>query len=240
MLRINLAAVLSLPTLFMEEGLGNEVARVGWVSRLERVGRDFQFHYQFDLSIPPLTNEEIYDMSAELGIADFEFSRNHWSIKHTDLMYHILKRELANRPQPSVFQLSTAPVDPSLVSIMMPFLRDFDQVHASVRAAIEALGHRCERVDNFWLHAHIMQDIVELICTSNVVICDLSTKNPNVFYEAGIAHTLGKEVILITQSMDDVPFGLRALRCVTYLNNGEGCARLSAAISGRLQQVMSV
>lgn len=238
--QIHLTAVFSLPTLFMEEGLGNQIARVGWVSRLERAGRNIQFHYQFDQNIPPLTNEEIYNMSAELGIGDFEFSRNHWSIKRADLMYHILRREIANRPQPNVFQLSTTPVNPNLVSLMMPFSREFDQVHASVRAAIEALGHRCERADNFWQHAHIMQDIVELICTSSVVICDLSTKNANVFYEAGIAHSLGKEVILITQSIEDVPFDLRALRCVTYLNNGEGCQRLAADISARLQHVMGV
>ena len=94
-----------------------------------------------------------------------------------------------------------------------------------------------QRADNFWLHAHIMQDIIELICTSKVIICDLSGKNPNVFYETGIAHTLGKEVILITQHIDDVPFDLRALRFITYLNNEEGRARLAADILARLATV---
>ena len=59
-----------------------------------------------------------------------------------------------------------------------------------------------------------MHDILELISTSKVIICDLSGKNPNVFYEAGIAHTLGKEVILITQHESDVPFDLRPLRYI--------------------------
>jgi hypothetical protein len=67
-----------------------------------------------------------------------------------------------------------------------------------------------------------------------VVVCDLSGKNPNVFYEAGIAHTLGKEVILITQSMDDIPFDLKALRCITYHNNGEGQAKLAADVVNRI------
>ena len=82
-----------------------------------------------------------------------------------------------------------------------------------------------------------MHDIIELICTSKVVICDLSGKNPNVFYEAGIAHTLGKEVMLITQNMEDVPFDLRALRCITYLNNQEGCDHLAKEVVARLQRV---
>ena len=55
-----------------------------------------------------------------------------------------------------------------------------------------------------------------MICKSSVVVCDLTGKNANVFYEAGIAHSLGKDVILITQSADDVPFDLRHLRYIPY------------------------
>lgn len=235
---IDIKSVLSLPTLFMQEGLGSEEARIGWLSRIEQTGRDCHFHYQFDLEIPALTNAEIADGAAELGIDDWEFSRNHWAIKRADLNYFLLKRELRNRVQPTVFQLSERPINPNLVSLMMPFSSEFDLVHTGIRTAIQALGFECERADNFWLHHSIMQDIIELICTSRVVICDLSQKNPNVFYEAGIAHSLGKEVILITQNMDDVPFDLRALRCITYLNNGEGCDRLAADISTRLRTLM--
>ena len=82
-----------------------------------------------------------------------------------------------------------------------------------------------------------MQDIVELICTSKVVICDLSNKNANVLYEAGIAHTLGKEVILITQNIDDVPFDLRAFRWIRYLDNQEGRSKLAAEVVARLKTI---
>ena len=54
------------------------------------------------------------------------------------------------------------------------------------------------------------------------MIADCTGRNPNVFYEIGIAHTLGRDVILITQNEADVPFDLRHLRYVQYLNNGEG------------------
>ena len=64
------------------------------------------------------------------------------------------------------------------------------------------------------------------------------TGNTNVFYEAGIAHTLGKnEVILITQSHDDVPFDLRRLRYLHYLNNNEGRAKLAEDILERVQAI---
>ncbi len=92
---------------------------------------------------------------------------------------------------------------------MMPFSAGFDGVYAALGAAAEAVGKKCQRADDIWNHDAIIQDVVSLICKSSVVICDLTGKNANVFYEAGIAHSLGKDVILNTQSADDVPFDLR-------------------------------
>jgi hypothetical protein len=72
---------------------------------------------------------------------------------------------------------------------------------------------------------------------SCVVICNCTGRNPNVFYEIGIAHTLGREVILITQIEGDIPFDLRHLRYVRYLNNGEGLNTLSARLQPRLSDL---
>ncbi len=54
------------------------------------------------------------------------------------------------------------------------------------------------------------------------------------FYEAGISHTLGKHVIPITQSADDIPFDLRHHRYLLYLNNGEGLSVLQHKLSERI------
>lgn len=94
------------------------------------------------------------------------------------------------------------------------------------------------RADNFWENHYVIQDIVNLIARARIVICDLSNRNSNVFYEAGIAHALGKEVILIAQSDGDVPFDLRHLRYVKYLNNAQGLAALSEAISSRIRTLL--
>jgi hypothetical protein len=82
-----------------------------------------------------------------------------------------------------------------------------------------------------------MDDVINLLWRARVVIADLTGKNPNVFYGTGIAHTLGREVIQITQSMDDVPFDLRSIRTVTYLNNGEGRDDLRTRVSARLADI---
>ena len=93
-------------------------------------------------------------------------------------------------------------------------------------------------IENAAENAAIIQDVVALIDRSRIVVCDCSGRNPNVFYEAGIAHTLGREVILITQSEHDIPFDLRHLRYIRYLNNAEGRALLAQALQNRMQTIL--
>jgi hypothetical protein len=73
---------------------------------------------------------------------------------------------------------------------------------------------------------------------SRVVVCDCTGRNPNVFYETGIAHTLGREVILITQNEHDIPFDLRHLRHIRYLDNTEGRGALTEALQARMQTIL--
>ncbi|RRD07380.1 hypothetical protein EII34_02550 [Arachnia propionica] len=81
--------------------------------------------------------------------------------------------------------------------------------------------------------------MLSLIWRSRFVLADLTGKNPNVFYETGIAHSVGRRTILITQSMADVPFDLQGLRVLHYLDNEEGRHRLSQGITDRLRTLMT-
>jgi uncharacterized protein (DUF4213/DUF364 family) len=117
---------------------------------------------------------------------------------------------------------------------MMPFASSFDGVYAAIGAAATVCGMTVQRADNVWGHSTIIQDIFELIYKSYIVVCDFTGQNPNVFYETGIAHTLGKHVIPIVQNMSDLPFDLRHHRCIVYLNNREGLADLEKKLSDRI------
>ncbi len=121
---------------------------------------------------------------------------------------------------------------------MMPFDSRFDKVYATIQATAQAMKMQCLRADNIWKHDTIIQDIVSLINSSRIIVCDCTERNPNVFYEVGIAHTLGRQVILITQSKADIPFDLRHLRYVTYLNNSEGRAVLAKRVGQRIQTLL--
>ena len=136
---------------------------------------------------------------------------------------------------PKFFKLPKKSVDQSLVSVMMPFSKDFQGVYDAIRSACASANLNCQRVDEVWNNSEIVQDIFELIFTSAIVIADFSQRNPNVFYEVGIAHTLGKEVIPIAQTDGDIPFDLHHHRVLLYHNNNEGRGELKEGLSTRLQ-----
>ena len=134
---------------------------------------------------------------------------------------------------PAVFEVPDDGVDPKLISVMTPFAPEFEPVFEAIRGACNDAGMKALRAKDIWLHSAVIQDVFSLIFRSAIVVCDFTGKNPNVFYEAGIAHTLGKHVVPITQADADIPFDLRHHRYLSYLNNGEGREQLRNGLNQR-------
>lgn len=238
---LDFQAIRSLPTLFMEEswGSGPQYARVGRIIEASESGGTISLEYFYDPEIAPISNETLESIARELDIADFEFSRTHWAIKSQDLFRVLLRHANPKRKQPKVFSLNDPEqIESVLVSAMMPFSSQFDQVYTALQQVSEQYGLRCRRADDIWENPAVMQDVVSLIDKSRIVICDCTGRNPNVYYEAGIAHTLGREVILITQVGSDIPFDLRHLRYVAYLNNSEGLQDLKSKLKQRISALV--
>lgn len=231
-----LDSLISLPCLFCEEGTTEETAYVGQINRAHIVGRDVALEVSFDVGGPTLQNSMIHANRTELGMhSDYEFSRNHWAVKDVDLYRFLFRNLRPSRQRPTVFQIPEHEnIDQALVSAMMPFDAGFNLIYNAIQQAADDTGLLCKRADDIWEHAAIMQDVVALIDGSRIVVCDCSGRNPNVFYEAGIAHTLGREVILITQNEHDIPFDLRHLRHIRYLNNAEGRMELTQKLKERM------
>ncbi|MFT3911483.1 MAG: SWIB/MDM2 domain-containing protein [Ferruginibacter sp.] len=104
--------------------------------------------------------------------------------------------------------------------VIMPFGSWFDNYYQNIYIpAITKSGMTPRRADDLYRPSSILQDIWALTKSAKIIIADLSTKNPNVFYELGLAHALAKPAILITESLDDVPFDLRNLRIIEYEKN---------------------
>lgn len=238
---LDLEALKNLPTLFMEETWRDkdQVARVGTIIRASESGGNISLEYFYDPDIPPVPNSKLELIANELDIQDFEFSRTHWAVKEQDLFRVLLRHSQPRRIQPKVFTLNDPEkIEEILVSAMMPFSPQFGAVHQALIEVVEGAGLRLRRADDIWENPAIIQDVVSLIDQSKIVICDCTGRNANVFYEAGIAHTLGREVILITQSESDIPFDLRHLRYIHYLNNNEGLGELKSKLEQRISAVV--
>lgn len=238
--QVDFQKIFQLPTLFAEENTAQnqEFARVGQITHARYSGRNIELQYAFDPLIQPISNSVLTELGIEIGIDGAEFHRTHWAIKQGDLFKALLRHAKPNRSKPRVFNINDPEItEQVLISAMMPFDASFNQVYAAIQGAAEDSELRCRRADDIWENPLVIQDVVSLIDRSKVVICDCTNRNPNVFYEIGIAHTLGREVILITQADADVPFDLRHLRYLRYLNNGEGLQELRRRLAQRLQGI---
>jgi len=68
------------------------------------------------------------------------------------------------------------------------------------------------------------------------IIVDLTYRQPDVFYILGIAHTLGKDVLMITQHERDIPLELRKFNYLVYDNNLAGLEKLQIELTKRLSK----
>lgn len=232
--------LMKLPCLLMKEGTDNQFAYVGHLKRARITGRSVTFECTLDTEIPMLKNSMIYSNRVQLDMrVDIEFHRNHWAVKDIDLYQFLLRNVRPRRQRPSVFKIEDHEnIDPTMASAMMPFAADFTQIYESICSAAMGVGLSCKRADDFWENSAVIQDVVSLIDRSRIVVCDCTNRNPNVFYEAGIAHTLGREVILITQNSADIPFDLGHIRHIKYLDNDEGRAELVNQLHNRMQTIL--
>jgi hypothetical protein len=140
---------------------------------------------------------------------------------------------------PAVFRIPVEEPDPTLVAVMMPFQPQFAGMLASVSEVCQQEGLVCKNASQIWDNEEIIQDIFSLIYRSKMVICDFSGQNANVFYEAGIAHTLGKPVIPMAQDVNDLPFDLRHHRAAVYVNTEEGLKALQETLRPRLRRLVA-
>ena len=135
----------------------------------------------------------------------------------------------------------SAQVDPKLCFIVMPFgVEELNDVYEYfLKPAIEDhCSLSCERGDDVFGSNVIMEDIRSSIERARLVVADLTGRNPNVFYEVGIAHTLNRDVLLLSQSMSDVPFDLRHRRVLVYDNTPKGCKKLEKTIVENIRAML--
>ncbi len=115
--------------------------------------------------------------------------------------------------------------------VIMPFAPEFDEVYQVIRETVEDHRYECIRADERYIVGTIMNDVNDQIEKADLIVADLTGKNPNVFYEVGYAAALGKPVIQIAQSANDLPFDVRHLRTFAYSTKYLGDRKLASDLS---------
>ena len=138
-----------------------------------------------------------------------------------------------------IFGPAAYSVNNQLAFVLMPFKPELTKVYESlIKPTVKDQGLICRRADDYKTNKAIIQDIWKAICEARVVIADLTGFNPNVMYELGIAHTVGKETILIYQSGSDesqrFPFDLAHIRRIQYDNDAVGGSQLQRELAETL------
>ena len=100
------------------------------------------------------------------------------------------------------------------------FHKSFDKTYLTIKDACQSNGYECYRSDTPYNPGKLLNQIVQLILDSQLIVAVLDGKNPNVFYEIGLAHSIGETVILIANmsNVKDIPFDLRSDRLLLYSN----------------------
>ena len=131
-------------------------------------------------------------------------------------------------------------VEKDLCFVLMPFREPFLRLFQDhIKPTLEAAGLRVVKSNDLFTPTVIVEDIWEYINKARFLMADVTGKNPNVFYELGIAHTVGKDAIILTQSEDDIPFDLRHLRHLTYVDNQEGWRALKANLGHAVKALLT-
>lgn len=103
------------------------------------------------------------------------------------------------------------------IFVAMPFATEFDDCfHYGIQGAVNSCGYLCERADLQSFIGDVMDFVKERIATSDFVIADLTTANPNVYLEVGYAWGLRKKTVLLVKDPQELKFDTRGQRCLPY------------------------
>jgi nucleoside 2-deoxyribosyltransferase len=131
---------------------------------------------------------------------------------------------------------------PAQVFVLMPFNAELSELHTQhFKRLAKQLGVTIKRADELYsLNESFMTKVWRAISFADLIIADCTQKNPNVFYEIGMAHVLGKPVVFITRSDDDIPSDIKHLDYIAYKYDSEGVDSLLAKLERIIREKLNL
>jgi len=167
---------------------------------------------------------------AEIDLLSFaELEQKLVDFSNNDVLIEIDK-EIENIQQPEIFEKT--------VFVMMPFDNAMNDLYIyGIRGCAEKLGLKCIRADEIEHNSNIINEIKDRIKKSEFLIGEMTNTNKNVYYEVGYAHGLGKEVILLTNNVEEIPFDLKLENHIVYKSIRELEENLERRIKTMMQDM---
>lgn len=108
----------------------------------------------------------------------------------------------------------------------------------SIKPACEERNYKCVRVDEEHGPKNIINQIIDFIIKSDIVIADISENSPNVFYELGVSHSVGNKTIMImAETGNNIPFDIAPFQIIKYKDNNDGRELLRYKITESIKKL---
>jgi len=124
--------------------------------------------------------------------------------------------------------------NPKLFFVIIPFSTDYNDIYQiGIKEVVQHLEFECVRADEI-VHTKnvICLGLCQPLRSSRFVIAELTNRNPNVLYELGLSHAFEKDVILLTQDIESIPFDLRNQSIIIYHDISDLRQKLSKQLQG--------
>lgn len=116
------------------------------------------------------------------------------------------------------------------VFVLTPFLGGEIETFTAIKDVCTEVNLNCTRGDETYREKDLLVHIVTSIAQSAIIIANINGRNPNVFYELGICHSMGKPVILISKTKNELPFDIQSKNIVFYNNKNDLQSRLKSEL----------
>ena len=189
-----------------------------------------------------LTADQWYAQTVELN-----GQRLRVSVDNVRVLQHVFDKPLTNG-QVGLFAVGRNPIEfenftverrPGKVFVVMQFSEPYQQIYQEViRPVVEGFDLRAYHVGEVFGPGIILQDIVQGIIESEVVIADITPVNQNVFYELGYAHALGKPTVLLAERGKQLPFDVSGYRVLIYDNTIAGKRGVEDGLKKHLNAIL--
>jgi hypothetical protein len=123
--------------------------------------------------------------------------------------------------------------------VVMQFTDQFNELYEDVVKPVAGqAGLEVVRADEIEGPGLIISDIERQVLEAQIVLADITPKNPNVYWEVGYAHAKGKPTILVAEHGTQLPFDVSGFRALFYENTIAGKSKIEDGLRRHISSIL--